>query len=103
LVVGLTTLPRKNSVTETRSVDNETTLTRGVTAGVSVKLMGQSQPEAQRIKSPIVDLKQQMIIGSWNMRTMAETTWEEQIAKDMKEYEIKVLGINETRWKGSDQ
>ena len=103
MVVGLTPLPRKNSVTETRSVDNETTLTRGVAAGAPLKLMGQSQQEAQRIKSPIADLKQQMIIGSWNMRSMAETTWAEQVAKDMKEYETKVLGISETRWKGSDQ
>ena len=42
--------------------------------GSKEKLMGQSQPEAQRMKSPIVDLKRQMIIGSWNVRSMAETT-----------------------------
>ena len=42
------------TVTETRSVDNETTLTWGVAAGAAMTLLGQSQPEAQRPIGPIV-------------------------------------------------
>ena len=48
--VGLTTPPHKKTliVTETRSVDYETTLTGGVAAGAEMMLLEQSQLEAQR-------------------------------------------------------
>ena len=32
---------------------------------------------------------------------MADTTWAGQVAKEMKGYWIKVVGISETRWKGT--
>ena len=44
-----------------------------------------------------------MIIGSWNVRTIAEKTRAEQAAKEMKENAIEVLTISETRWKRLDQ
>ena len=46
------------TVTETRSVDNETILTGCVAAGAVMTLLGQSQPEAQRPTGPIVAPKQ---------------------------------------------
>ena len=55
-------------VTETRSVDNETTLTGGVTAGAAMMLWGQSQPEARRLIGLIVAPMRQTIIGCWNVR-----------------------------------
>ena len=64
-------------------------------------LLGQSQPEADRPKGPIVAPKRQTIIGCWNVRTMAKTTRAGQIAKEINEYGIEVLGIGETRWKGT--
>ena len=70
-----------STVTGTRSVDNETTLTGGVAAGAAVTLLGQSQPEAQRPIGPIVAPMRQTIIGCWNVRTMAETTRARQGAK----------------------
>ena len=101
LGVRLTTLLHKTlTVTETRSVDNETTLTGGVAAGAAMTLLGQSQPEAQRPIGPIVTPKPQTIISCWNVRTMAETTQAGQSAKVMKEYRIEVLEISEARWKG---
>ena len=42
-----------------------------------------------------------MIIGCWNVRTMAKTTRARQVPKEMKEYGFEVLGISETRWKGT--
>ena len=44
-------------------------------------LLGQSQPEAQRLIGPIVAPMRQTIIGCWNVRTMAETTRAGQEAK----------------------
>ena len=64
-------------------------------------LLGQIQLEAQRPIGPIVAPKQKTIIGCWNVRTMAETTLAGQVAKEMKGYGIEVLGISETRWKGT--
>ena len=99
--IRLTTLLHKTlTVTETRSVDNETTLTGSVAAGAAMTLLGQSQLEAQRPIGPIVTPKPQTIISCWNVRTMAETTQAGQSAKVMKEYGIEVLEISEARWKG---
>ena len=88
------------TVTETRSVDNETTLSGGVAAGAVMMLLGQSQAESQRLIGPILAPMRQMTIGCWNVKIMAETTRAGQVAKEMKEYGIEVLGIKETRWKG---
>ena len=65
-----------------------------------MRLLGQSQPEAQRPLGPIVTPKRQTIIGCWNVRTMVETTQAGQSAKVMKEYAIEVLEISQARWKG---
>ena len=71
----------------------------GVTAGAAMTLLGQCQPEVQK---PIgVTPKRETIIGCWNVRTMTETTWAKQVAREMKEYGIEVLGVSETRWKGT--
>ena len=66
-------------------------------------LLGQSQPEADRPKGPIVAPKRQTIIGCWNVRTMAKTTRAGQIAKEINEYGIEVLGIGETRDRERDR
>ena len=63
-------------------------------------LLGQRQLEAKRLIGPIVAPKRQTIISCWNVGTMAETNRAVQVAKEMKEYGIEVLGISETRWKG---
>ncbi|KAL9969651.1 hypothetical protein ACROYT_G021888 [Oculina patagonica] len=77
-----------SKVVETRNVDNDTTLARGVTAGAAMTLLGQSQREAQRPMSPMVARKRQTTIGCWNVRTMAETTRTGQVAKEMLDYGI---------------
>ena len=61
-------------------------------------LLRQSKPEAQKPTGPIEAPKRQTIIGCWNMRTMAEETQVGQVAKEMKVYGIKVLGISQSRW-----
>ena len=98
---GLTTLLHTNfNVTETGSIDNDTTHSGGVAAGATMMLLGQNQQEAQRPMGPIVALQQQTAISCWNVKTMAEGTRTAQVAKEMAEYGIEVLGMSETRWKG---
>ncbi|MEE4247058.1 MAG: endonuclease/exonuclease/phosphatase family protein [Kangiellaceae bacterium] len=40
-------------------------------------------------------------LGTWNVRTMFEIGKTAQIAKEMRRYNIEVLGICESRWNGS--
>lgn len=70
---------KKLAVTETGSVDNDTTQTggvaaRGVTAGAVITPLGQSWQEVQRPVGPIVVPKQRTTICCWNVRTMVEAT-----------------------------
>ena len=98
---GLTTLPRKKlTVTETGSVDNVAIQSGGVAAGTTMTLLGKSWQEAQRPIGPIVAPKKQTTIGYWNVRTMAEATRTAQVTKEMVAYEIEILGLSETRWRG---
>ena len=69
-------------------------------AGAAMTLLGQNQWEAQRPIGPIVAPQQQTTIGCSNVRNMAEATRTAQMAKEMPEYGIEVLGVSETRWKG---
>ena len=95
---GLTTLLHKKlSVAETGSIVNDTTQSGGVAAGTAMTLLGQNQREAQRPMGPTVTTKQQTTIGCWKVRTIAEATETVQVAKEMGEYGIEVLGISETR------
>ena len=86
---GLTTLLHKKlNVTETGSIDNDTTQSGGVAVGAAMTLLGQNQQEAQRPMGPIVAPHQQMTIGCWNVRTMVEATRTVQVAMEMVEYGI---------------
>ena len=40
---------------------------------------------------------------AWNVRTMYQTREADQVAYEMKKYNIQVLGLNETRWNGAGQ
>ena len=40
-------------------------------------------------------------IGCWNVRTMYECGKAAQVAKEMKENRIDILGVSESRWTGS--
>ena len=64
-------------------------------------LLGQNQREAQRPIAPIVAPKQQTTIRCWNVRTTAEATRTAQVAMEMAEEGIEVLGISETKRKGN--
>ncbi|XP_059158094.1 craniofacial development protein 2-like [Physella acuta] len=42
-------------------------------------------------------------LGTWNIRTLYESSRSAQVAKEMRRYKLKVLGLSETRWNGSGQ
>lgn len=102
LGTGLTTLSHKKlTVTETRNAEIHITQTRCSADKTNRTLLGESQRETQNPIGPIVaPEKQKMYTGFWNDRTMGETSKTAQVAKEMMEYNIKILGISESRWKG---
>ena len=63
---------------------------------------GESLREASSPTS-LLTTKAKTRIGTWNIRTLYESGKSAQVAKEMESYNIKVLGLCETRWNGSGQ
>lgn len=62
--------------------------------------------ESLREASPLMNLlttTAKTRIGTWNIRTLYESSKATEVAKEMKRYNIMVLGLCETRWNGSGQ
>ena len=51
----------------------------------------------------IVSTRTTIITGTWNVRTMFETGKTAQVAAEMRNYNISILGISESRWTDSGQ
>ncbi|RXN14088.1 endonuclease-reverse transcriptase [Labeo rohita] len=62
-----------------------------------MKQSSESQKEAVR-PIPLLTPRKPTRIATWNIRTMYELGRTAQIAKEMKTYNISVLGLSETRW-----
>ena len=63
---------------------------------------GESLREASRPMN-LLTMKATTRVGTWNVRTMYEVGKAAQIAKEMRRYNIQLLGICESRWNGSGQ
>ena len=98
--VGPTTHPcKKENVTETST---ETTTypvlgKEGPAAAESMTSGGESRKEASG-PTTLVSTKTTLIIGAWNVRTMCEAGKAAQVAAEMRNYNITLLGLSETRW-----
>lgn len=69
----------------------------------TMTFVGESREEAQRLTSPLTSPKHKLIIGNWNVRTMYAAGKAAQIAQEMRNERIEILGISESRWNGSDR
>lgn len=63
---------------------------------------GESLWEASSPTS-LLTTKAKTRIGTWNIRTLYESGKSAQVAREMERYNIKVLGLCETRWNGNGQ
>ena len=63
---------------------------------------GQSRKDATQLTT-LLTTKNTLRIGAWNVRTMFETGKEVQVAREMRRYKIKILGISEARWLNSGE
>ena len=48
-------------------------------------------------------LRKRTRFGTWNIRTLLKTTSVEQLTREFQRYNLQILGLCETRWKGSGQ
>ena len=62
----------------------------------------ESRKEAARL-TPLLTPKTLAKVATWNIRTMYEIGKTIQVAREMKNYKIGVLGLSETRWLQSGQ
>ncbi|XP_064645936.1 craniofacial development protein 2-like [Lineus longissimus] len=62
---------------------------------------GQSQPETSSPTADLLSPKHINRIGSWNVRTLFQTGKPVQTIREMKNYKLSLLGIQEARWVGS--
>ena len=69
----------------------------------SMKPCGESrEPEATR-PNAILSARAIINIGAWNVRTMYEAGKTAQVAAEMRNYKLTLLGLSETRWVQSGQ
>ena len=65
-------------------------------------LVEESLRESNQLTT-LLSMKTKTKIASWNVRTMYETGKAAQVAKEMKRYDIQILGICESRWNGQSR
>ncbi len=69
--------------------------------------MTRSGESQQRLEATalitILSIRTSTRIGTWNVRTMYDTGKAAQVAAEMRNYRLSILGISETRWNGSGQ
>ena len=61
---------------------------------------GESRKEAWLSMSIIFNAKTFTKIATWNVRTLYQCGWMEQVIKEMDNYKIDIWGVNEIRWTG---
>ena len=69
----------------------------------SMMRLSESREEAQELISPLTSPKHDLIIGNWNVRTLYMPGRAAQLAKEMVNERIEILGISECRWTNSDK
>ena len=103
LVWGLIThCPKNQLITETQDIRTSINIVDATRALSSrMTLLGQSRKKDQKPTASIVNPRNKTRIGNWNIRTMFETGKAGQVAREMKRYKLDILGISESRWRGS--
>ena len=103
--VGLMTIFIKKRPVIKASTTTNQNIHLGKEGSPSRRLMiqcSESRKEASRL-TPLLTPRTTARVATWNIRTMYETGETIQVAREMKNYKIGVLGLSETRWLQSEQ
>ena len=96
---GQSPLLRNSSTTET---DIQRNVIPGSTVGIidneSMTSGQENQLRTTRLRSYLMRPNNSINVAAWNVRTMFEASRIAQIAKEMRQYNISILGISEARW-----
>lgn len=98
----------KNLATETATTNTTTTLFQQLLGREDFSSKGPMTRDGESLReasSPIslLTTKTKTRIGTWNIRTLYESGKLAQVTSEMERYNMKVLGLCETRWNGSGQ
>ena len=105
--MGLAPPPRKKKkiATETPTKDTETTVLEE--EGSSFRRLmtpcGESRESSEATGSSTLLSSRNITIGSWNVRTLYQTGKTAQVAAEMRNYNLALLGVSETRWTQTGQ
>ena len=97
LKTSLATETEATTIEQTQRLTREDSSTRGPMTQV-----GESPREASR-PTNLLTMKATTKVATWNVHTMYEIGKSAQIAKEMRRYNIQLLGICESRWNGSGE
>ena len=104
LVIGLLLL-KKKIATETPTKDTETTVLEE--EGSSFRRLmtpcGESRESSEATGSSTLLSSRNITIGSWNVRTLYQTGKTAKVAAEMRNYNLALLGVSETRWTQTGQ
>jgi hypothetical protein len=107
LIVGLATLHRKKQqqhATETKiATAKQRVLSQGGSSSEESMTQAGESPREASLQTNLISTKAKSRIGTWNIRTLYEASRSAQVAREMRKYNIKVLGLCETRWNSSGQ
>ena len=96
-----TPVPENRLVTETATTNPENNLAPGESSPVEPMMRaGESLREASA-QTTLLTAKIKTRIGTWNIRTLYETGKSAQVSREMHRYNLKMLGLCETRWNGT--
>ena len=100
-LTGTITHQRIQTITETETILSMTSPTREEISPESYMTpSGETLPDARWTK-PLPTMKATTRIGTWNIRTMYETSKATQVENEMSRYDLAVLGICKSRWNES--
>ena len=104
---GLATPSRQTTTatkTQTRILtDNSVLGEDGPPVGGTMMPGSESQLLEAARQTAIISTRTTLTIGTWNVRTMFEAGKAAQVAVEMRNYKISILGISEARWTDSGQ
>ena len=106
--MGLTTPPRQTFlVTETPTRELREDMALGESSASTRRLMtlcGESQEPLEATgPTTLLSTRKNITIGTWNVRTMYQAGKTFQIAQEMNNYNLVLLGISEARWTQAGQ
>ena len=100
--IGLTTPSyKKEPVTETATKTFEDDLVEEEPSLAEPMTPAGESPREAGVPTTLLTTKNKTRIGTWNIRTLYETGKTAQVCSEMHRYNLKLLGLSETRWTGT--